>query len=173
MESASGLLFSLLLFHFISIAFPPPSYHFYSFLSSSSYHFLFFPSSSSFLLFSSSFSFLFSRRRRRRLLLLFLHIFLLILYSNVSSPHFLFSLLVSTIFSLPNLLFSLHHHHHISIVFPPPSHFITFSATHTRQVIWKVRRPKPGQKNQKENKKGLPGNILLKVVVRYVSYVDD
>ena len=74
-------------------------------------------------------------------LLLFLHF---CFSSSFSSSILMFPLLPSSFF-----LFSLHHHHHISIVFPPPPpppHFIIFSATHTRQVIWKVRRPKKSKR---------------------------
>ena len=74
-------------------------------------------------------------------LLLFLHF---CFSSSFSSSILMFPLLPSSFF-----LFSLHHRHHISIVFPPPPpppHFIIFSATHTRQVIWKVRRPKKSKR---------------------------
>ena len=73
--------------------------------------------------------------------LLFLHF---CFSSSFSSSILMFPLLSSSFF-----LFSLHHHHHISIVFPPPPpppHFIIFSTTHTRQVIWKVRRPKKSKR---------------------------
>ena len=59
------------------------------------------------------------------------------------------------IYSFPSttttfLLFSLHHHHISNVFPPPPPHFIIFFATYTRQVIWKVRRPKPGQTIKKK-----------------------
>ena len=87
-------------------------------------------------------------------LLLFLHF---CFSSSFSSSILMFPLLPSSFF-----LFSLHHHHHrhISLSFPPPTPD-------------RLNGRSEGQKNQEENKKGFPGNIVLKVVVRYVSYVDD
>ena len=149
MESASGLLFSLLLFHFISIAFPPPSYHFYYFLSSSSHQFLFFPSSSSFLV----------------LLLLDFFSFFIFVFPHPSPPLFYCFL------SSPPHFF----------VFPPPPHFYCFSSTttfhylfrhpHQRQVIWKDRRPKPGQTIKKKVRR--TSWQYSAESCSYVSYVDD
>ena len=117
------------------IVFPPSlPLHFYSFPSSVLSFLLF-----SLLVLTSIFIF-------SLLLLIFVVAVVVLLFlhfcfsSSFSSSILMFPLLPSSFF-----LFFLHHHHHISIVFPPPPpppHFIIFSATHTRQVIWKVRRPK-------------------------------
>ena len=121
------------------IVFPPSlPLHFYSFPSSILSFLLF-----SLLVLTSIFIF-------SLLLLIFVVAVVVLLFlhfcfsSSFSTSILMFPLLPSSFF-----LFSLHHHHHISIVFPPPPpppHFIIFSATHTRQVIWKVRRPKKSKR---------------------------
>ena len=191
-STTTCLLFPPLLFHFISPAFPPPSFHFLLFPLLPSSFPLFppfliysFPSTTTtttFLLFSLhhhiSIVFLppphfycFPSTTTTTFLLFSFHHH----HHHISiafpppppPPHFYcFPSTTTTITTF--LLFSLHHHH-ISNVFPPPPHFIIFFATYTRQVIWKVRRPKPGQTIQKKNKKGLPGNILPKVVVMFLT----
>ena len=146
------------------IVFPPSlPLHFYSFPSSVLSFLLF-----SLLLLTSIFIF-------SLLLLIFVVavvvVVLLFLHfcfsSSFSSSILMSPLLPSSFFCFPStttttfLLFSLHHHHrHISLSFPPPTPDRLYGRSE-------------GQKNQEDNKKGFPGNIVLKVVVRYVSYVDD